>query len=175
MKSLSPQTVYDAMVMLRQGKSHRKISKSLGISVASVSKIRQQDKKNIPAPKMGRSCKVTKKTKEILTRQFNTGKVLTLRQGQQLVQSSEGKHVHVESVRNYLKQQGLRAYIRPKKPDLTADHIAARYKFAKEHLNWTVDDWKTVMFSDETLISKMGSFGRKFHYRKPENKTLQMY
>src|SRR5690242_3844724 len=29
------------------------------------------------------------------------------------------------------------------------------------------------MLSDETTISRMGIFGRKFYYRRPENKKIQ--
>jgi transposase len=172
MKSLPAQTVQDAIVLLRQGKSVRDVSGTLGISVFSVSKIRQRDKENIPVPQLGRPSKVTKKTKSLLARQMDTGKLLTLKDGQRFVQATQGCQVHVQSIHNYLREQQVKAYVQQKKPGLTKDQVAARYQFAKDHLSWTVEDWKNVMFSDETVISRIGSFGRKFYYKRQCNKKI---
>jgi hypothetical protein len=103
---------------------------------------------------------------------MDSGKLLTLKDGQRLVLSTQGVQVHVQSILNYLKQESVKAYVQPKKPDLTKDQVAARYQFAKDHLAWTIEDWKNVMFSDETVISRIGSFGRKFYYKKQRNKRI---
>ncbi|EIE81240.1 hypothetical protein RO3G_11411 [Rhizopus delemar RA 99-880] len=34
-----------------------------------------------------------------------------------------------------------------------------RYEFARAHLSWTIDDWKKVIFSDETKVNRIGSDG----------------
>jgi transposase len=75
MKALPVQTVYDATTLLRQGKSVRQVSKALHISTFLVSNFRQKDKEKIPHPKLGRPSKVTKRTKTLLARKFNTGKL----------------------------------------------------------------------------------------------------
>ena len=51
-----------------------------------------------------------------------------------------------------------------RKPDLTKTRMQERYKFANDRLHWTVEQWARVMFSDETIISRVGSFGRKYYY-----------
>ena len=33
--------------------------------------------------------------------------------------------------------------------------------FAEAHKDWTVEDWKRVMWSDETKINYLGSDGKK--------------
>lgn len=38
------------------------------------------------------------------------------------------------------------------KPFLRPHHIKKRYIWAKEHQNWTFDDWKKVLWSDETIF-----------------------
>lgn len=38
--------------------------------------------------------------------------------------------------------------------------------FAKIHENWTVDDWKQVVWTDETKINHMGSDGRDWVWKK---------
>ena len=42
---------------------------------------------------------------------------------------------------------------------ITARHRRARLEFAKRHLEWTVEDWKMVWWSDETKINCLGSDG----------------
>ena len=51
-------------------------------------------------------------------------------------------------------------YTGVKKPLLTDRHKKLRLNFARQHRNMTVDDWKRVIWSDETKINRMGSDGR---------------
>ena len=39
--------------------------------------------------------------------------------------------------------------------------------FAIAHKDWTVEDWKRVIWSDETKINRFGSDGRKWGWKKP--------
>jgi hypothetical protein len=41
-----------------------------------------------------------------------------------------------------------------------------RLKFARYHENWTVEDWKRVLWSDETKINRIGSDGRSYVWKK---------
>lgn len=173
MKQLRPSTVHDATARLRQGKSVRETAREGGISIRQVLKIRESDKENIPEPRAGRHSKVSDNTKRILARKFDSGKITSLREGQQLIQSLNGVQVHIKSVWNYISKEGLKGYVQQKKPDLSEKHMHARLQFAKDHVHWTVDEWKNVMFSDETIISRIGSFGRKFYYKRPGNNSVQ--
>ena len=49
----------------------------------------------------------------------------------------------------------------------------ARYAFARRHEKWTTEQWKNVMFSDESSISRIGSFERQYFYSDKEHKCLQ--
>ena len=39
--------------------------------------------------------------------------------------------------------------------------------FALAHKNWTLEDWKHAIWSDETKINRLGSDGRKWVWKKP--------
>ena len=39
-------------------------------------------------------------------------------------------------------------------------------QFAKKYESWTVEDWKHVIWSDETKINHLGSDGRKWVWKK---------
>ena len=40
--------------------------------------------------------------------------------------------------------------------------------FAIAHQDWTVEDWKRIVWSDETKINRLGSDGRKWVWKKKE-------
>ncbi len=50
-------------------------------------------------------------------------------------------------------------------------------KFALSHVNKTVEEWNTVIFSDEAKFNLFGSEGRQYVWRAPctetQNKHLQ--
>jgi hypothetical protein len=86
---------------------------------------------------------------------------------QRLLAAGHGVDVTPQTVRNMLKDSGLRAAPKVKKPLLTKRHRRLRLQFAKRYQHWTVDDWKRVIFSDETKVNRLGSDGRKWVWRVP--------
>jgi transposase len=56
----------------------------------------------------------------------------------------EGLLVHRRTVNNRLLEFGLKAYRPRKKPLLKKSMVLARKKWAKEHLDWTCEDWSKV-------------------------------
>ncbi|XP_072376013.1 uncharacterized protein, partial [Diabrotica undecimpunctata] len=51
--------------------------------------------------------------------------------------------VSTETVRHILRQSGIRARVAVTAPRLTREHRIARLTFAREHINWNIDDWET--------------------------------
>jgi DDE superfamily endonuclease/Transposase len=64
------------------------------------------------------------------------------------------------TVRRAFKEAGLGSIEKKPKPMLSAKNIKARLEFANLHKDWTVDDWKRVIWSDETKINRFCSDGR---------------
>src|SRR3954451_647967 len=60
----------------------------------------------------------------------------------------------------------MKAVVKRKKPLLTKKHMKERLDFAIAHKDWTVEDWKRVVWSDETKINRLGSDGRKWVWKK---------
>ena len=48
-------------------------------------------------------------------------------------------------------------------------HKAERHKRAKNHQNWTVEDWKKVVWSDKTKINILGSDSVRYCYSDAKN------
>jgi hypothetical protein len=60
----------------------------------------------------------------------------------------------------------MKAVVKKKRPLLTKRHRRERLDFALSHQDWTVEDWKKVVWSDETKINRLGSDGRKWVWKK---------
>jgi hypothetical protein len=75
-------------------------------------------------------------------------------------------HVSASTVRRALEDQGLVSFVKPKKPHLRPQNVKARLKWAKAHINWTLDDWKRVIWSDETKINRFGSDGQHYGWKR---------
>ncbi|KFM62309.1 Transposable element Tcb1 transposase, partial [Stegodyphus mimosarum] len=77
-----------------------------------------------------------------------------------------GVSVSSRTIRRRLTDVGLRGRIPRKKPYLNFQQRKKRLQWAKEHINWTDDQWSQVIWSDETKISLFGSDGRKYVRRR---------
>lgn len=63
-----------------------------------------------------------------------------------------GINVSRNTLRRRLKEIGLYSRIRRQKPVLKPSHKAARLRWARKYQHWTVEDWKRVIWSDESSI-----------------------
>lgn len=94
---------------------------------------------------------------------------------QSLVKTLEvdkGIKVSRRTVSRALHDAGMKAGTKKKKPALSKKNIKERLAFAKSHRNWTVEDWKTVIFSDETKINRFGSDGQRWTWYR-DGESLQ--
>jgi DDE superfamily endonuclease/Transposase len=71
------------------------------------------------------------------------------------------------TTRRHLKKAGMKAVKKVKKPLLSQRHRRERLDFALAHQHWTIEDWKTVIWSDETKINRLGSDGVHWGWKKP--------
>ena len=79
-------------------------------------------------------------------------------------------------MRNALKQSGMKAIVKQKKSRLSVKHRKARLAFALEHQTWTVEQWKQVVWSDETKINRLGSDGKEYVWiRHGQERNSQHY
>lgn len=60
----------------------------------------------------------------------------------------------IRTIQRRLREEGIRKWKAVQRPRLTEKHAATRLKWAKEHLEWTVDMWRKVGWSDECSVEK---------------------
>jgi len=79
-----------------------------------------------------------------------------------------GHPIAPRTVYKILKAEGYACCKLTVKPGLNKEIKKARYDFAKKYENWTLEDWKNVIFSDETAVQLGGVRGRRRVWRKPD-------
>lgn len=73
------------------------------------------------------------------------------------------------SIQYYLNRNDINSFKSPVKPAIVAVNREGRVGFARELLNWTVNDWKKVVFSDESSFYNKRSCSRRvWRYRGVE-------
>jgi hypothetical protein len=84
------------------------------------------------------------------------------------LQDVTNQSISSQTVRRNLKKSGLRPVVKRKRPLLKPRHRKDRLDFAESHKEWTLEDWKRVIWSDETKINRLGSDGRKWVWKEVE-------
>lgn len=77
-----------------------------------------------------------------------------------------GRLVSSKTISRRLKETGLRSRRPATGPVLLPIHRTARLRFALEHQNWTVEDWSSVLFTDESRVSLRSPDGRERVWRR---------
>lgn len=72
----------------------------------------------------------------------------------------------VYAIRNALRRAGFKRYVARRKPPITEPTRLKRLAFAQRYVNWTLDEWKAILWSDETWVTG-GRHTRTWVTRKP--------
>jgi len=79
------------------------------------------------------------------------------------------------TLRRRRSEAGLGSYIAAQKPGLTADHIRKRLEWAEKYKDWTIEDWKKVIWSDECSVWIGVNPRRQWVIRPPGERLNRKY
>ncbi|EIE91839.1 hypothetical protein RO3G_16550 [Rhizopus delemar RA 99-880] len=85
------------------------------------------------------------------------------------------KTVSAETVRRSLRRSGLTSFVKPQKPLLSEVNRRKRLDWALNHTDWTMEDWKRVIWSDETKVNRFGSDGKVYAWKQPNEKLKRRH
>ena len=165
MRPLSIERQSSIISLLASGMSQKQVARELGISMRTVHKYRKVRLPGLQVSKGGRVAKLTAHDKRQLQRNILSGSWATANEAHAGLRR-EGIDVSVTTVKRTLRSMGFEAKPKIKKPFLSASHRKARYEWALAHKDWTLDDWKRVIFSDETKINVWGSDGCRYYWKR---------
>eukprot|EP00456_Euglypha_rotunda_P091382 TRINITY_DN9600_c0_g1_i1.p1 TRINITY_DN9600_c0_g1~~TRINITY_DN9600_c0_g1_i1.p1 ORF type:complete len:204 (+),score=8.08 TRINITY_DN9600_c0_g1_i1:205-816(+) len=82
--------------------------------------------------------------------------------------TKQGRRPCVRTVRNRLREVGLNGRIAAKKPLINWKQQLNRLAWAKKYEKWTKQDWRQVIFSDESPFTLMSRCGKVWVRRRAE-------
>lgn len=169
-KEISIEKRAQVIILKKAGKTQREIAALVGISqkgVFSTLKRYTETGSNVDKNRSGRPRKTNKHDDRRIgaiseNDRFKTAPDITAE-----INRTLPNPISVTTVKDRLKNKGLVGRVAAKKPLLRAVNKQKRLKFAKEHENWTMEQWKSVLWTDESKFEIFGSKRRQFVRRKP--------
>ena len=177
MKAVSADKENAVVHLLSQGLPICEVARKVGVSAPTVSRMAQKNLPDRIGRMPGRPHLLSDADKRKILRDITSGKCDTAVEVATHLAYDAGTIVSPTTVRRVLKEGGLYAAPKVKKPLLSLRHRKARMDFATHHKDWTIADWRKVVWSDETKINRLGSDGRvwcwKRHREMLSNRTCQ--
>src|ERR1700722_8048286 len=164
MRTLSLASQNHILSLLDAGHSATQIAPNTGYSLGPVSKLRSKHRSHLSKSLGGRPPKLSSANIRHEQRLISSGKADTAVDVTEALKNITNQSLSAQTVRRSLKATGLKAVAKKKKPFLSKRHKKERMDFALAHR--TVEDWKKVVWSDETKINRLGSDGRKWVWKK---------
>lgn len=160
----------------RQGRTHKELAQqlaSLDLASAVTKFLKRWDIQGgyVKKKSAGRSRCTTSVTDRNILRTSRSDPHLTAQDILKEIACSGQTGPSVRTIRR-LQAGGLHGRRPVKKPFISAKNKKARIEWAKEHLNWTRQQWSDVLWSDESKFMLFGSDGITWIRRPKGNKFL---
>ena len=86
------------------------------------------------------------------------------------LQEAAGVNVHNRTIGRHLAEYGIKNWRAKKRPKLLEVHAQLRLEFARRHQNWTVAQWRNVIFLDECSLERGSGKETTWVFRTPTQK-----
>lgn len=153
----------------KDGLGYIKIASKTKISINTVAKVIQRWKKSgtvATKPKPGAPRKTTDRIDQRILNNIKRDRGASATKIAADVAQQFSVSVTPQTIRNRLRENGFKAKAARKKPFISKKNMQKRLKWAKEHSTWTLNDWKQVIWSDESKFNLFGSDGIVKVWRK---------
>ena len=174
-KQLTLETRQSIVVLRNEGYKLEDIAKKLGISLKGVhyTLTRHGDTGSIKDKhRSGRpKCTTAQEDKYIRVSSLMNRR-LTAPEIAASLNSTRQTPVCTDTVRRRLRSVGLMGRVAKKKPLLRSANRKKRLQWARDHKNWSIDDWNRVLWTDESKFEVFGSKRRTFVRRRSNEKML---
>jgi transposase len=133
--------------------TYQQIAKHLGCTEGAVQYTCAKHQVTPQHRKAGRPPKLSKEEVDRIEEFVTQSKKTRRMTWQQLTDAlyPEGD-VGVEAVKYALKSRGYKRYVALRKPPLCEANRIARLAWANSHVDWTLDQWRKILWSDETWV-----------------------
>jgi hypothetical protein len=160
-KLSSAQTLH-ILTLLDSGLSGAQISCQTGVGNATISHICSEHWPDLQKSSGGHPTKLTTASVDYT---HHMGKVSNATEASHILQDITNTPFSSQTLCPHPKKGGMKPVVKRKCPLLKPHHQHAQLEFAEWHAEWTIEDWKRVIWSDETTINCLGSDGRKYVWK----------
>jgi transposase len=161
----------EVLAKVKEGYSYRKVAQIMKIHYLTVFGIvRKHAATNSvrDLPRDGRPKKTTVREDRMLVRMSMKNRRMTSSD----IRKQSAVDISTSTVRRRLLKAGLQGCVAAKKPLLTVAHKKARLDFARRHKDWGVEEWKRVLWSDESSFQMFCGAKRAYVRRKAGEKFI---
>jgi len=165
MPRLSPEKRAQLYTLLSQRETTRAAAHTVGVHQSTAVRLRHHVEAHghyRDLQRSGRPRILTDRNERQMVRMVMAGECTTAFDLPQKMKEAYGVQVAARSVRRALYRNGLAARIKRKKPLLTKKHRQARLRWALMQKDWTSEDWKRIVWSDESKFNVFWSDGREY-------------
>lgn len=159
MRSISTAKVNHILFQLDSGKDGYAAARSAGVSPSTVSRIRKKHRSSFQKSLGGRPTKLSSTNIHHAQHLIYTGKAENAAQLTKPLADIINQPLSTRTIRRSLRDAGMRSVKKRKRPFLSKKHRRERLDWAIAHKDWTVEDWKRGVYSDESKINRFGSDG----------------
>ena len=165
MGKLSEKVKREMIHLLKTGYGQREVSRMLKIPKTTV--LRHAKEQGIKSPpKKGRPKTLTSRDENFIVKEISSGRIPNATKMSKEIKDKFNISVSSKTISRVLKKKGFKSAEKKEKPQLSKKNVKERLDFAKAHQYWTLDDWKRVIFSDETKINRFNSDGRTWFWSR---------
>ena len=174
-----------ALSLIEHGITAKVVQAVTGVSIQSISYLKRKarDRGYDPtvsrilkveyvqdAPRSGRPLKVTPEIEQAILNNVRHDRN-SRKKSSAVLGYKHG--VSSATILNVLRRNNFRSCKTTIKPGLDSAMKEARLQFCLRYRHWTLDDWKNVIWSDETSVVLGSRRGRRFQWRTPNEKYAQ--
>ena len=167
-RSLSLTQQKSILSMLDSGHFGEDIAKKTGIIHATISRLCSIECSTLPKTVGGCPSKLSPTNICHAQHLISTDRAETAVQVTKALTNIINQPLSANTVCQHLKKAGMKAVVKSKRPLLTAKHYKVCLDFAYAHKDCTIEDWKKVIWFDETKINCLGSDGCKWVWKKQD-------
>ena len=147
--------------MLDAGQSAHSIASTTGLNVSIISRLCFKEHSELQKATGGRPLKLSSTNVWHAICLISSGKAENAVHVTKALTNIVNQPLSTSTVHRELRKTGMKAVVKSKQPLLSVKHCKARLDFAYPHKDWNLEDWKKIVWSDETKINCLGSDGHK--------------
>lgn len=165
-----------AVTLVGEGRSFRYVARVLGVHHTTIIRVVQRFREtgtHARRPGQGRHRATSQRDDDFLRLNILRDRTSTSRSLNDLIR--EVRHVHISdrTVRRRFHEANLRSRRPATGPLLTRQHRVDRFRFARQYVGWNLNDWRRVLFTDETRIALRSPDGRSRVWRREGERFAQ--